>query len=145
MPLPDVILYAAGGALAAGLVDGEVEEELGHVDHAGVLVHDDEAAGAHHGADGDEVVVIDLGIDEARGDAAAGRTAGLGSLEGLAVGDAAADLIDDVPERGAHGDLDQTGVVDLAAQCEDLGALGALGAHGGEPLGALEDDLGQRS
>ena len=42
---------AAGRALAAGLVLREVEEEAGHVDHAGVLVHDDHAAGAHDGAE----------------------------------------------------------------------------------------------
>ena len=32
-------------------------------------------------------------------------------------------------------------MVDLAAQSEYLGALGLLGTHGGEPVGALEDDL----
>jgi acyl carrier protein len=53
---------AARGALATGLVDGELEEELGHVDHAGVLVHDDEATRAHHAAAGGEVVVVDHGV-----------------------------------------------------------------------------------
>ena len=37
----------AGGALAAGFVLDELHEELGHVHHAGVFVHDDQAAGAH--------------------------------------------------------------------------------------------------
>ena len=35
------------------------QEELGDIHHAVVLVHDDHAAGAHHGADGDQVVVVD--------------------------------------------------------------------------------------
>ncbi len=35
---------AAGDALAAGLVHAELQEELGDVHHAVVLVHDDEAA-----------------------------------------------------------------------------------------------------
>ena len=39
-----------------------------------------------------------------------------------------------VAQGGAHGDFDKAGVVDLAAQGEDLGALALLGAHGGEPL-----------
>jgi hypothetical protein len=41
----------AGGALAAGLVHAELQVELGDVHHAVVLVHDDQAAGAHHRAE----------------------------------------------------------------------------------------------
>ena len=44
--------------------------------------------------------------------------------------------------QARDGDLHQAGVVDLAPQGEHLGALGPFGAHGGEPLGAVEDDLG---
>ena len=43
----------AWGALTAGLVADEVHIELSDVDHAVVFVHDDGAAGAHHGATGD--------------------------------------------------------------------------------------------
>jgi hypothetical protein len=43
--------FAAGDALAAALALDEVHEELGDVHHAGVLVHDDHAAAAHHRAD----------------------------------------------------------------------------------------------
>ena len=39
----------AGDALAAGLVLGEVHKETGHFHHAGVLIHDHQAAGADHG------------------------------------------------------------------------------------------------
>ena len=76
-----------------------------------------------------------------RRDTAAGGTAGLGSLKLLSVRNAAADLLDYLAQRGAHGDLHQTGVPDLAAQGEYLGALGLLGTHRGEPLGAVQDDL----
>ena len=62
------------------------KEELCDIDHAGRFIHNDEAAGAHHGADGDEAVIIDRCIDEGRRDAAAGRTAGLCSLELVAAG-----------------------------------------------------------
>ena len=75
-----------------------------------VLVHDDQAAGAHHGADGDQVVVVDRDIDLLSRDTAAGRAAGLGRLELLAVRDAAADLLDDFAQGGAHGDFHQAGV-----------------------------------
>ena len=72
------------------------------------------------------VVVLNRNIQLRSGDAAAGGAAGLHGLELLAVGDAAADIVNDVAEGGAHGDFHQTGVVDLAAQGEDLGAGGAL-------------------
>ncbi len=93
-------------ALATGLIDGEFQEELGHVNHAGVLVHDDEATGAHHATNGGEVIVVNLGVDQTRGDATTRRTAGLSRLELLSIGDAAADVVDDVLERRAHGNLD---------------------------------------
>jgi len=131
---------AAGGALAAGLVHGEVEEELGHGHHAGGLVHDDHAAGAHHGLAGDEALVVDGHIEVLVGQGAAGRTAGLDGLEFLAVGAAAADVEDDFAKRRAHGHFDEAHVGDLAGQGEDLGALGGGGADGGEPVRALEDD-----
>ena len=89
----------------------------------------------------DQVVIVHGGIQQGLGQAAAGRTAGLDGLELLAVGAAAADVVDDGAQGGAHGNFHQTGVVDLAAQSEHLGALGLLGAHGGIPVGAVEDDL----
>ena len=124
-------------ALTAGFVHGEFEEELGKVHHTGVFVHDDQTAGAHHGACLDEVVVVDRGIDEGSRETSAGRTAGLGSLELLAVRNAAADLLYDLTQGGAHRDFHKTGVLDLAAECEHLGALGGFGTHGGEPIRAL--------
>ena len=42
---------AAGDALAAGFLLREFHEEAGDLRHAGVLVHDDETAGAHDRAD----------------------------------------------------------------------------------------------
>jgi hypothetical protein len=69
--------------------------------------------------------------------AAAGRAAGLHRLEGLAVRDAAADLLDDVAQRGAHVTSMRPGVDDGAGQREDLGALGLLGADAGEPAPPL--------
>ena len=78
----------------------------------------------------DEVVVIDRRIQILGRDTAAGRTAGLGCLELLAVRDAAADLLHDLPQGGAHGHFHQAGVMDLAAQSEYLGTLALLGADG---------------
>ena len=36
--------YAAGSALTAGLVNGELKEELSHINHTVVLVHNDKSA-----------------------------------------------------------------------------------------------------
>ena len=100
------------------------------------------AAGAHHGALGHQVVKVDGLVQGFRCQTAAGRAAGLDSLELLALGGTAADVVDQLPEGGAHGDLHQTDVIDLAAQGKDLGALALLGAAGGELRSALAQDVG---
>ena len=69
-----------------------------------------------------------------RGYAAAGRAAGLCGLELLAVRDTAADIVYDLSERRTHRDLDQSGMIYLAAQCKHLCAFGFLGTHRGKPF-----------
>ena len=131
---------AAGHALAARFLLDELEEEAGDVDHAAILVHDDQAAGAHDRAELGERLVVERHVEVLLGDAAAGGAADLGGLELLAVGDAAADVVDQVAQRHADGHFDQAGVLDRAGQGEDLGALALLGAVGGVPRAAVEDD-----
>lgn len=53
----------AWGALSAGLINGEVEIELGDVDDTVILVHDDHSARAHHRADLLESSEVDRGIE----------------------------------------------------------------------------------
>ncbi len=132
---------AAGGALAAGFVLAEVHEEAGHVDGAGVLVHDDHAAGTHDGAQFRHLLVIDGGIEVLHGNHAAGGSAELGGLEFLAFGDAAADVIDDGPQGRSHRDFHEADVVHVAGQREDLRPLALFGADAGVPGAAAEDDL----
>ena len=127
-------------ALAAALLGGEVEEEAGHAHHAGALVHDDHAAGAHDGTRGGQFVVVDHGVELARRNAAARGSAQLDGLELPAVADTAADAKDHLTQRGAHGDLYQAAAGDLAGKREHLGALGVLGAHGSKGLAAMLDD-----
>ena len=133
---------AAGHALAAALLGGELEEELGEVDHAGAVVHDDHAAGAHHGAGGDQALEVDRRVEQVGGQAAAGRAAELHGLELAAGQHAAADVEDDLAQRGAHGHLDEAAVHDLAGEREDLGALAGVGADRRERVGAVVDDPG---
>ena len=127
--------------LTTGFIDCELQEEFRNVDHAVVFVHDDQTAGTHHGTDGDQVVIVNRDVIVLSRDAAAGRTAGLRRFELLAVRDAAADVFDDLAQGRSHRDLHQTGVVDLAAEGEDLGALGFLGTHGSKPVGPVQNDL----
>ncbi len=54
---------AARDALAAALALDEVHEELRHVHHAGVVVHHDQAARAHHRADRLQRLVVDVDVE----------------------------------------------------------------------------------
>ena len=65
---------------------------LRNIHHAGVFIHDDHPAGAHHRAGLGELVKVDRQVQKLFRDAAARRSAGLHGFELLAAGDAAADL-----------------------------------------------------
>ena len=95
----------ACGTLAAGFLNRELQEELGNIHHTVILVHDNQTAGTHHGTDGEQVVIVNGDIKVLCRDTSAGRTAGLGSLELLAVWDAAADFLDDRAQCGSHGNF----------------------------------------
>ena len=73
---------------------------------------------------------------------AAGGAANLNRLEFRAVLQAAANIEDDLPQGGAHGHLDQAGVLNGAGEGEGLAAGAAGSTDGAEPVGALQDDLG---
>ena len=51
----------AGRTFSAGFIHGKFQEEFRDVYHTGVFVHDDQTAGAHHGTDRDQVVIVDRG------------------------------------------------------------------------------------
>ena len=127
-------------ALAAALVADKRHIEVSHIDSAVIFVHNDRAAGTHHGSTGNEGVIVDRGIEVFLGQAAAGRTAGLDGFEGFSARDAAADIIDKGAEGGSHRDFDETNVVDLAAEGEYLGAFAAFGAVSGIGSGAFAED-----
>ena len=113
----------AGSTFAAGFFYGKLQEELGDINHTVCFIHNNQSAGAHHGADGNQVVIVNGNIVMLCRDTSAGRSAGLGSLEFLSVGNAAADLFDNLAKGGTHGDFHQTGIVNLTAQCKYLCSL----------------------
>ena len=132
----------AGCAFPAGFVYCELQEKLCDIHHTGVLVHNDQTAGAHHGTDGDQIVIVYGHIQMFRRDTSAGGPAGLGRLELLPAGNASADLFHDLPQCSSHGYLHQPGVVDLSAQSEYFGSLGLFRSHGREPFRPVYNNLG---
>src|SRR5450830_346106 len=136
-----------GHALAARLVLRELQEVARQVDHAVGVVDHHEATGADAGARGAELLVVDLHVEHLVGQAAARRPAELHGLERASGQHAAADVEDDVAQRGAHRHLDQAAVGDLAGEREDLCTTRFADAHGGESLGAVRHDpvdIGER-
>ena len=132
---------AAGGAFPAGFVLAEVHEEAGHVDGAGVLVHDDQTAGTHDCPQFGDFFIIDRGVEMLRGNHAARGSAELGGLEPLSLGNASADVEDDGAEGRSHRDFDQADVVDVAGEGEDLRSLALFRSDAGVPGPAPEHDL----
>ena len=133
--------FAAGSAFAAGFRLRKVQEELSNVNHAGVLIHNNQTAAAHHSTGSNQGIVINRQIEHAFRQAAAGRTADLYSLKLFAVGNAAANIINNLAHGNAHRHLCQTGVIDFAGQSENLGALGFFGTQLAVPVCTVNDNL----
>ena len=120
--------HPAEGTFPAGFLPCEIEEELGHIDHAGGFIHDDHTAGTHDGAGGIDRIIIDDGIGKKFGDTSAGRSSHLDGFEFLVVFDPAAKLEDHVADGHAHGHFNQPGVLDLSGKGKNLGSLALLRA-----------------
>ena len=132
---------AARRAFATGLIHRKLQEKLRDVDHTGVFVHDDHAARTHHRAKLAQGFIVDRRIQMLCRNAAARRSAGLRSLERLAVRNPPADIVDYFPHGRTHRDLNQTGIVDFAAERENLCAGGLLRTDAAEPVRALKQNL----
>jgi hypothetical protein len=66
----------AGGTLAARFIREKFDEVSGNIHHAGVLIHDDHAAGTHHGACLGEFIKAHFQVQQFLRDAASGRPSG---------------------------------------------------------------------
>ena len=87
-------------------------------------------------------IIINRGVQMGRRDAPARRTARLSRLKALAARYAAAYIVNYFAHGRTHGHFNQSGVYYLAAQRKDLCALALFRTHGGEPFGAVKDNLG---
>ena len=119
----------------------KVQEELGNVNHAGILIHNNQTAAAHHSTGSNQGIVINRQIQHAFGQAAAGRTADLYSLKLFTVGNTAADIIDNLAHGNTHRHLCQTGIIDFAGQSENLGALRFFCTQLAVPVCAVNNNL----
>ena len=83
------------------------------------------------------LLIIDGGIQISCGDHTTGRSTGLNRFKLMAVFEAAANLIDDLPEGSPHGYFNQTDIANLTCQSKDLGALTLFRANRAKPVGAI--------
>ena len=133
---------ATGRALSAAFLAQEIDVVARDFDHAAAIVHDDHAAGAHHGAIFNQRVEVNRQIEQAFGDAAARRAARLDGLEGTVLDDATADIVDEGAKRGAHGDFNEACMLDLAHHGENLRTLRFLRPQLGVFLPTVGQDGG---
>src|SRR3972149_3018287 len=134
--------FTTGGAFPARFVFEELEEVPGYIDHAGIFIHDYQAAGPHDRTDFGELLIINRKTQTRSRDAAAGRPTCLNSFEFLVARDPTADIEHDLPQCNTHRNLNKPRILDLPDHGEHLCALAGLGSDAGEPLAALIEYLG---
>src|SRR5262249_21303023 len=134
---------AAGDAPATALVLIELHDAERELDHAGLIVEDDHAAGAQELAalgEGIEIHVDALGLlgieQESR------RSAGNDGCEFATVGNSAAEFVDQLLEGIAQGQFVYARLVDVAAQAEQPRAAVLGRTIVGELLATHENDVG---
>src|ERR1700722_7274237 len=132
--------FAAGNAPAAGFVGVEMHDPPGHVDHAGVFVHDHYAAGTEHGADFGDGIIIHGHVGFRGGEHRARAASGNDRLQFFAVADTAANILDQTLHRKAHRQLVNPGLIDVPGNREHAGSSVFRSAQPGIPFAALEDN-----
>ena len=111
-----------------------------NLDHAGLGIHDDEAAGTYHRARRRKRVEVEREVKVFLREAAAGWAAYLDGLEVRAASHTAADLENYLAQRRAHRNFDEASVLYVAGQSEGLRAGALLRAERLVPFDAVVDD-----
>ena len=127
---------AARGALAAGLVLVELGPPQHRADDAGGLVEELQRARAEHRAGGADGLEVEGHVEVLRRQERGARAAGRPELQLVALAHAAGQ-VDQLAQGDAQRRLVLARAGDVARQAEDAVALGLLGAHRGEPGGAV--------
>ena len=149
--------HSAGEALAAGFVLAEGNQVAGQINHAGILIGHDDAAGTQNCPRRTEHIKIQrqIQVGVAGRQHAPQRAASLQQLHPLAAGDAAGHIKQHLPQRHPQRHLHQPGVGNVAGQAQDGRAAAAVNApvpvrrraDAGEPRAAPRHNLrhiGQR-
>ena len=132
---------SAGRTFSAGFVADEFHIEFCNVYHAVVFVHNDCAAGTHHGTESNKVIKVDGNVEFVSSDTAAGRTAGLDCFEFFVIGNTAADIVNKFAEGCTHRNFNKADVVYFTAKSKNFGSFGTGGAIFGEFLYAVSEDI----
>lgn len=133
---------SAGCALAATLVAVEVAETADGPDNIGALVHDDNGSSTETRlAILEGVKVHQLVIADVLGQDRSGRTTGDDGQKVIpSTSNTTTVLVNQLTQGNRHLLLDGDGVVDMARDTEELGALVSLTAKAGEPASSSAAD-----
>ena len=143
--------FAAGSALAAGLVGHKPAAIIEDVDHAGVVIDDDNSGGSEsEAADFTWTGKVEFGVEFFIGEEAHADTAGNDGFGFAAFPDATGMFFDEFSSGDTEGKFDAAGAVDMAAHTIKLGPIAAWvagiiwirgDADGFEPFGAAIEDV----
>src|SRR5712691_1154903 len=136
--------FTARRALAAALVRVEARDDHERLGHRHRLVHDDDAGRADHGALALRPLHVHLDVDLVGRQDGRRRAARDNALELLAAADAAAMVVDQLPQRDGDGSLDHARTLDVSGERVEPRTALALGAQAREPLRAPVDDVRHR-
>src|SRR5579859_2531141 len=132
--------FAARDAPAAGFMRVKMHDPARHIDHAGVFIHHDHAAGAEHRAGFGDGVVIHGQINFVGGEDRARTAAGNHRFEFFAVGNAAGHFVDELFHVHAERNFVDAGLIDVAGNAEQARAAVSRRAAIGVSFAAFVDD-----
>ncbi len=119
----------AGHALTTGLLLHEFKKEPCDIDHTGVFIHDDHAAGTHDRAKFGKRFIVERDVQVLFGHTSARWASDLGGLERLVIHRAATDIVHQLTQCCAYRHFDQSGIFDRSGQCKYFCTLALLGAE----------------
>ena len=109
---------AAGGAFAAGFHGAELHGEPGLLAHVDRVIEHHHPTVADHGTEGGKGLVVDGRVPLARRHVGPQWAAHLHRLQGTTGGGAAAEVLHQLPQGDAKGQLNQTAALDVTRQLE---------------------------
>ena len=132
---------AARNALAAGFMAEETRDAQQNLAQIDRVIEQHDHAGTQRGADGARAFKSERRIEFVRPDKSSGRAAQKNCLQ-LAAARHASGKINQLAQRGPHGDFVDAGARHVSAKTKEPGAGGVFRAQLGVSRAAFEDDAG---